>query len=50
MSGAVVDTLEMPLPIERTLEIAKGVCRGLQHAHKHGVVHRDLKPGNVYVQ
>ncbi len=49
MSGGAVDTLEMPLPIERTLEIAIGVCRGLSHAHKHGVVHRDLKPGNVWL-
>ena len=49
MSGGAVDGLELPLPIERTLEIAKGVCRGLAHAHKHGIIHRDLKPGNVWL-
>ena len=47
MAGGAVDALEHPIPLERTLEIAKGVCRGLAHAHANGIVHRDLKPGNV---
>jgi serine/threonine protein kinase len=38
-----------PLPLTRTLEIAKGVCRGLAFAHERGIVHRDLKPGNVWL-
>ncbi|MEZ4503460.1 MAG: protein kinase [Dehalococcoidia bacterium] len=38
-----------PLPLARTLEIAKGVCRGLAFAHERGIVHRDLKPGNVWL-
>ena len=33
MSGGAVDGLGLPLPAERTLDIAKGVCRGLAHAH-----------------
>jgi serine/threonine protein kinase len=36
-----------PLPDEETTRIAGDLAAGLAHAHEHGVVHRDLKPGNV---
>jgi class 3 adenylate cyclase len=49
MAGGAVDALDHPIPLEQTLEIAKGVCRGLAHAHANGIVHRDLKPGNVWL-
>lgn len=49
MAGGAVDGLQLPLSAERTIAIAQDVCRGLAHAHKHGVVHRDLKPGNVWL-
>jgi serine/threonine protein kinase len=31
------------------LAIAHQVCRGLEHAHAKGIVHRDIKPGNVLI-
>jgi len=36
-----------PLPTEQVLRYGIEICEGLERAHKSGVVHRDLKPGNV---
>jgi len=49
--GFVEDVVEKAddhkLPLEQVLHIAQQVCQGLEVAHQRGVVHRDLKPGNV---
>jgi len=38
-----------PLSLQRVIELAKGICEGLQAAHAKGVVHRDIKPSNIMV-
>jgi len=38
-----------PLPIQQAKSIIEGLCHGLTHAHEQGVVHADVKPGNVFV-
>ena len=38
-----------PLDLEEALRIAKQVAEGLQEAHKKGIVHRDIKSGNIMV-
>src|ERR1700674_4563994 len=37
------------LPIEQSLEWAIQLCDALEGAHAKGIVHRDIKPGNIFV-
>jgi eukaryotic-like serine/threonine-protein kinase len=37
------------LDVEQAVEIVAQACRGLDYAHRNGVVHRDVKPGNLLV-
>jgi eukaryotic-like serine/threonine-protein kinase len=36
-----------PIPAGEATDIALQICRGLQAAHERGVIHRDIKPGNL---
>jgi serine/threonine protein kinase/class 3 adenylate cyclase len=38
------------LPVEQSLTILLKVCEAVQFAHEHGVLHRDLKPGNILLR
>jgi serine/threonine-protein kinase len=38
-----------PVPAERAIYILRQACHSLHDAHLTGVVHRDVKPGNIFV-
>ena len=41
--------LDKPLPPETAARIAAGIAAGLAFAHERGVVHLDIKPGNILI-
>ncbi len=48
-SGAQILQRQGPLDGETTAEIGAQSCAGLDYAHRRGIIHRDVKPGNLMV-
>jgi eukaryotic-like serine/threonine-protein kinase len=38
-----------PMAVDQAVDVVTQACRGLDYAHRNGVVHRDVKPGNLLV-
>ena len=45
--GRTLQELARPTPWPKVVELAVGIARGLAAAHEVGVLHRDIKPGNL---
>ena len=41
---------EKQLPVDEAVRIAVAIASALEYAHRHGVIHRDMKPENVLLQ
>jgi serine/threonine protein kinase len=48
-SLAARKTAEPPLSLVQKLDILTQLCTGLHYAHEQGIIHRDVKPANIWV-
>lgn len=46
--GAYLDQVSK-LPVESAVRVVRQVCQALAEAHRHGIVHRDMKPENIFL-
>ena len=52
LTGTTLDVLlksVYKLPPQRIVNYLIQICKGLQYAHQHGIVHQDIKPANIFI-
>src|SRR6185369_6544708 len=37
------------MSLAHRVDLAIEICQGVEYAHSHGVIHRDVKPANIYI-
>jgi len=49
LRGLLQEAENHRLPLDDALRIADQVCQALEHAHGRGIIHRDVKPSNIWL-
>jgi len=49
VDGGQLDAIarQQPIPLRRAVELVAKLARTVHYAHEHGILHRDMKPGNI---
>lgn len=49
VDGKTLESLESGLPVNELLHLLEQTAEGLDYAHSKGIIHRDIKPGNIMI-